>query len=135
MISKSPSGALSPYYYKGGYFHGIHYGSYFHDSDALFAMMEKEEIFILSSPQRRRILIDLYETNLSDAVIERLEKHITSLSPNIVKLGITTDRKSLRLLQKSIWKGIPLKNGQVYFSTDMEETKTWLVSDSNETLQ
>ena len=35
MSGKSPSGALSPYYYKGGYFHGIHYGSYFDDHNVL----------------------------------------------------------------------------------------------------
>ncbi len=39
MMTKSPSGALSPYYYKGGYFHGIHYGSYFDDAKALFDMI------------------------------------------------------------------------------------------------
>lgn len=38
MMTKSPSGALSPYYYKGGYFHGIHYGSYFDDSQALYSI-------------------------------------------------------------------------------------------------
>lgn len=43
MITRSPSGALSPYYYKGGYFHGIHYGSYFDNSDALLSIMNKEE--------------------------------------------------------------------------------------------
>jgi len=31
MMTKSPNGALSPCYYKGGYLHGIHYGSYFND--------------------------------------------------------------------------------------------------------
>ena len=34
MISKSLSGALSPYYYKGVFFHGIHCGSYFDDINA-----------------------------------------------------------------------------------------------------
>lgn len=63
MIGKSPSGALSPYYYKGGYFHGIHYGSYFDDMDALRDMMSQEESFIMDSPEKRRIMIDIYETN------------------------------------------------------------------------
>ncbi len=31
MLSRSPSGSLSPYYYKGVYLHGMHYGSYFED--------------------------------------------------------------------------------------------------------
>ena len=54
MLKKSPSGALSPYYYKGGYFHGIHYGSYFDDDKALFDIMDKEERFILKSSGQQR---------------------------------------------------------------------------------
>jgi hypothetical protein len=65
MITRSPSGALSPYYYKGGYFHGIHYGSYFDDMDAFLLMMADEEQFILRSPEKRRLMIDLYETNIT----------------------------------------------------------------------
>ena len=72
MMTKSPSGALSPYYYKGGYFHGIHYGSYFDNSEALFAMMKEEENFILKSPSQRRIMIDLYETNITKEVLEKI---------------------------------------------------------------
>ncbi len=51
MLKKSPSGALSPYYYKGGYFHGIHYGSYFDNMDALLNMMRQEEAFILNKTE------------------------------------------------------------------------------------
>ena len=82
MMTKSPSGALSPYYYKGGYFHGIHYGSYFDDSQALFSMMEKEEQFILESPNRRRIMLDLYETKITNEVLQQLLKHIKHLQQN-----------------------------------------------------
>ena len=94
MITKSPSGALSPYYYKGGYFHGIHYGSYFDDSDALLSMMKKEEEFILKSPEKRRILIDLYETTLTKTLTEKITEHINHLRPNIVKLAITATPKN-----------------------------------------
>lgn len=76
MLKKSPSGALSPYYYKGGYFHGIHYGSYFDDMDSLRDMMHKEESFIMSSPEKRRIMIDLYETNLTKEMIWEFAQHI-----------------------------------------------------------
>lgn len=76
MINKSPSGALSPYYYKGGYFHGIHYGSYFDNVDALLSVMEKEEVYILKSPERHRILIDLYETYLSNFIVDKFVEHI-----------------------------------------------------------
>ncbi len=129
MISMSPSGALSPYYYKGGYFHGIHYGSYFEDTKALLDMMEKEEEFILRFPQRRRILIDLYETRLNREVLERLLRQITALNDRIVKLAIATDRRSLRKIQKALKKEPVIEYGRCYLTTDMEDGKTWLVSD------
>lgn len=131
MLSKSPSGALSPYYYKGGYFHGIHYGSYFDDIDALFTIMKKEEQFILSSPQMRRILIDLYETNLSKPTLQKMIQHIEQISPRIIKLAITSDKKSLSGIQKVMKRAKILGSGQLYLCTDMEEGKTWLVSDGN----
>lgn len=129
MITKSPSGALSPYYYKGGYFHGIHYGSYFNNEGALLSMMGEEEVFILKSPERRRILIDLYETKLSNSLIEKIVEHISKIEPRIVKLAISSDKKSLHKLQKALNKKGILGVGRLYFCTDMEEAKTWLVSD------
>lgn len=130
MLKKSPSGALSPYYYKGGYFHGIHYGSCFSNSEALFDMMSKEEEFILKSPECRKILIDLYETNLTPVVMERLLIHMENILPRINRLAIATDKRSLKAIKKAISKKKGLINLCVYFSTDMEEGKTWLVSDS-----
>jgi len=130
MLRKSPSGALSPYYYKGGYFHGIHYGSYFDDSDALFEMMNKEEEFILKSPERRRVLIDIYETFLTPEVIERFLIHIERIKTRIAKLAIATDRKSLKALKRAISRKKELSGLYCYFTTDMEEGKTWLVSES-----
>lgn len=130
MLAKSPSGALSPYYYKGGYFHGIHYGSYFNDMESLFTMMKKEEAFILKSPQSRRILIDFYETNLSKTMLDNVVEHIKQLSPKIIKLAISGDKKCLKNLRKTLEKSKIMKSGQLYFCEDMEEGKTWLVSDS-----
>ena len=132
MITKSPSGGLSIYYYKGGYFHGIHYGSYFNDSKSLFDMIDKEESFILNSPENRRILIDFYETNLTKDVLDRIINHLQQLSQKIIKLAISSDQKSLRHLAKAIKKSGVLKPGYYYLCTDMEEGKTWLVSDKNE---
>ena len=132
MLTKSPSGALSPYYYKGGYFHGIHYGSYFNDMDALFTIIEKEEQFILNSPQMRRILIDLYETNLSKLALQKMIQHIEQISPRIIKLAITCDKKSLTGIHRAMKKAKILIPGQLYLCTDMEEAKTWLVSDSSQ---
>lgn len=131
MSGKSPSGALSPYYYKGGYFHGIHYGSYFDDAESLYKMIEKEEHFILESPERRRIMIDLYETSLTPEVLEAVIRHIGRLSPRIVKLSIAADRKNLRVLRCAMKKAGVLDDGRYYLCTDMEEGKTWLVSDQS----
>lgn len=130
MITKSPSGALSPYYYKGGYFHGIHYGSYFRDKDALFDMIGQEEAYILKSPEQRRILMDFYETELDAEVIQRIISHISALSPRIYKLAIATDKKSLKTIRHALKKSKVLSYGKYYLSTDMEDGKTWLVDDS-----
>lgn len=130
MLKKSPSGALSPYYYKGGYFHGIHYGSYFNDMDSLRDMMSKEESFILNSPERRRILIDLYETYLTKPMILEFAQHIKRMSSRIVKLAIAGERKYLIPVYRALIKENALNVGQIYICADMEEGKTWLVSDS-----
>ncbi len=114
---------------KGGYFHGIHYGSYFEDSQALLSMIKDEEHFILNSPQKRRVLIDLYETRLTKELTLQIVEHIERMKHKIVKLAITTDKRSLHKLQKAFRKKTILGDGQLYFCTDMEEAKTWLVCD------
>ncbi len=131
MIRKSPSGALSPYYYKGGYFHGIHYGSYFDDSAALFDMISKEQDYILKSPEQRRILMDFYETELTDEVLNKIAEHIKYIYPKIIKLAIATDKTGLKKIRKAIIKANAIEIGRCYFSTEMEDGKTWLVSEEN----
>ena len=129
-MNMSPSGALSPYYYKGGYFHGIHYGSFFDDMDAFAAMMTAEETYIMNSPERRRIMIDLYETKMTSKALAEFVAHIDRLSPRIVKLAISANSATLRAVRKALYAGCSLGKGQLYFTPDMEEGKTWLVSDS-----
>ena len=129
MITKGPSGALSPYYYKGGYFHGIHYGSYFDDMDALASIMAAEEEFILHSPERRKIMIDLYETHLTQDMLSKFTTHIERLRSRITKIGFSCETKLLKNLQKALFRDCSIEKGCMYFSTDMEEAKTWLVSD------
>lgn len=129
MLKKSPSGALSPYYYKGGYFHGIHYGSYFNDMESLRDMMSQEELFIMNSPENRRIMIDLYETNLTKSMILEFVRHIERMSSRIVKLAIAGNKKYIKSIYKALLKGNVLKKGQLYVCSDMEEGKTWLVSE------
>jgi len=130
VITKSPSGALSPYYYKGGYFHGIHYGSYFDDMDSLLSMMRAEEDFIFHSPEKRRIAIDLYETDLTPSALKEFVSHIDRINERIIKLAVVSDKRALRAIRKALSNGCSLNKGQLYFTTDMEEGKTWLVSDN-----
>lgn len=131
MIKKSPSGALCPYYYKGGYFHGIHYGSYGDDMDAFLDMVRQEEEFILKSPDTRRIMMDLYETNItthSDA-LDTFVSHIKTIRPKVMKLGISTTKHELSVIKRAIEKAQAIEKGKVFYNTDMETAKTWLVSD------
>jgi len=129
IINKSPSGALSPYYYKGGYFHGIHYGSYFNNMNEFVSIMAAEEEFILRSPEKKRIMIDLYDTNMTPDILVDFAAHIDRLSTKIIKLAISTDKKTLKNIRKILFDKCSLGKGQMYFTPDMEEGKTWLVSD------
>ena len=129
MLRKSPSGALSPYYYKGGYFHGIHYGSYFNDMESLRDMISKEEAFIMNKSERQRIMIDLYETNLSDTMVLEFARHIKRMNSRIVKLAIAGDKKLLKAVYKALLRNDALNRGQICICSDMEEGKTWLVSE------
>lgn len=132
MITKSPSGALSPYYYKGGYFHGIHYGGYLDDMTEFLDMVDKEEAFILKSPEKKRILMDLYETNLTadENALEKFVKHIEHLEDKIIKLGISAEKNVLKKIKKAIEKNSKITKGRIYYCPDMETTKTWIVSDN-----
>lgn len=47
-----------------------------------------EEDFIIKSPEKRRILIDLYETNMTPKVLSDFVAHIERLSSRIIKLAI-----------------------------------------------
>ncbi|MDO5603025.1 MAG: hypothetical protein Q4G07_09680 [Oscillospiraceae bacterium] len=83
---------MSPYYDKGGCFHGIHYGSYFDDANVPLSIMRKEEDFILNSPEKRRVMIDFYETRLSETLVKAFTEHISKISPKIVKLAIASEK-------------------------------------------
>ena len=128
-IKKSPSGALSPYYYKGGYFHGMHFGSYVDDMTALFAMMTKEEEFIMKSPEKRRIMIEFFQTNLTSEMLVSFADFIERLNSRIIKIAVSADKKMLKAIQKALGN-TSLGYGQMYFTPDMEEGKTWLVGES-----
>ena len=130
MLTKSPSGALSPYYYKGGQIHGMHYGSYLDDMEALSKMMLEEERFVMRSPGGRRILIDLYETNLTKAMLSEMVNHIERMSSRIIKLAFAgNDKGVFRKINNLLLKSKSLDRSQLYFCNDMEDGKTWLVGE------
>lgn len=133
MLTKSPSGSLSPYYYRGGELHPLKYGGYHADKAKLFAIMQAEEEYILqSSGQRnRRIWIDLYETRLDGEAVGALVEHICHISGKINKLCVVgcpwlSRRKIQRRLNQS-----PARLGNRFrFFSDPEAAKQWLVKDS-----
>lgn len=131
MIKKSPSGALCPYNYKGGYFHGIHYGSYFDDMDAFLDMVSQEEQFILKSPDTRRILMDLYETNITSHkdALAKFVTHIENIDSKVVKLAFSAEKRDLKIIMKALQTSQKISMGKLFFHPDMETAKTWLVSD------
>lgn len=128
MLTKSPSGALNPYFYKNGYFHGIHYGSYKSDTKALLHMIDLEEEYIKKSPQTRRVLIDIYESDLTDEVVARLVEQIKNVKPKIVKLCFACNRMGLFKIKRAFKAAGLLKTMQIHFVTDQDTGKTWLVS-------
>ena len=130
MLRKSPSGSLCPYYYKGGELQPLHYGSYHDDMDKLSEIIDAEEKFILaaSSPDARRVWIDLYETNLTESMIIKLSQHIVNISPKVSKMALVG-------CTKKVFKHIVdyLKNAdcpfarQIKLFDDPEVSKDWLV--------
>ena len=97
--------------------------------DAFASMMAAEETYIMKSPERRRVMIDLYETKMTFSALTEFVAHIERLSPRIVKLAISASSATLRTVRKALYAGCSLGKGQLYFTPDMEEGKTWLVSD------
>ncbi len=75
-------------------------------------------------------MIDLYETHFTADVLADFVRHIERLRDKIIKLGISAEKPKLRAVRKALAQSGALGRGQIYFSTDMEETKTWLVTSS-----
>ena len=130
LLLKSPGGSAYPYYYKGGTFLGLHYGSFFKDEEALLARIRAEEQFIKDSVRQSLLWIDFYQTRLTDKFliefstsILRLEKHIIKMA--IVGCSFRDKRRIIKLEKKFGWK-FPMP---VRFFGDPELAKTWLVSD------
>ena len=130
MLKYGPTGALNEYQYKGGFFHGIHYGGYHNDIKALFKLIDEEEAYILKSIQKRRIMMDLYETDLTPEVLDYLMKHLANMSDRIYKLAFAAEPQSLRKLNRALKKNGSIASGIYFLNPDQETGKTWLVSDN-----
>ncbi len=129
MISRtSPSGALFPYYYKGGEIYGIHSGSFHSDSQGLIALFKAEEEFLIKENRRLRFWVDFYEDDLSEGVLTEFVGFISHLRPLLVKLAIVgcswRNRRRLQQAQKKSGVTFPFP---VKFFEDHEDAKTWLV--------
>ncbi len=129
MISRtSPSGALFPYYYKGGEIYGIHSGSFHADTQALISLFKAEDAFLIKENRRLRFWVDFYEDDLTDQVLTEFVAFLDHLCPLLVKLAIVgcswRDRRRLQQAQKKrgVTFAFPVK-----FFDDPEDAKTWLV--------
>lgn len=134
LVTYSPSGANCPYYFKGGILRPLKYGSFFDDMDALKDMIMKEEDFILhrQPSDKRSILLDLYETNITELMVKELVDHIIRISFKIWKLAIVgCNRKVKKLILKELKIAKSPLYSQILFHTDMETAKDWLVSEES----
>ena len=128
MLKYGPTGALSEYAYKGGAFHGVHYGDFHDDSQALFELMNKEEEFLLKSHDKRRILMDFYHMDLTPEVLAYLMTHLEHIASRIHRIAFATDEKSLRKLDRALKKASILPEGCYMLHPDQDTDKTWLVA-------
>lgn len=129
--TKSPGGSLFPYYYKGGEFHCLKYGSFYSDDQALFSLMKAEEEFIISRNRRLNVWVDFYETRLTHSVLNKFVENINHLQSHTKKLAIVGfsfgDKWRMRQLMK---KAVCSFSFPVKYFSDLEEAKTWLVGEA-----
>ncbi len=83
----------------------------------------------MRSPAKRRIMIDLYETNLTSDILSEFAEHISRMCDRISKLSIAGNPKTIKSVRKVLVRYKILSLGQMYFCEDMEDGKTWLVSE------
>lgn len=127
---KSPGGSIYPYYFKGGYLFGLHYGSFHADEAGLLARMKAEEQFMDRPNRLFPLWVDFYETKLTDAILLELLESTIRLRKHIIKLGIvgcsTWDRWRLQRLARRPGLAFPVP---VRFFDDPEVAKSWLVGE------
>ena len=125
---KSPGGSLFPYYYKDGEIHCLKYGNKYKDYVKLYELMELEEEFIKQTNQKLRIWIDLYKTNITEELLEKLVNNLLNINDNIKKLSFVglSRINQWRLKRKLLKTNIEFP---ISFYSDPEEAKTWLINE------
>jgi hypothetical protein len=125
---KSPGGSLFPYYYKGGEIHCLKYGSKYKKYDELFELMRLEEEFIFKANKKLKIWIDLYETSITEIVLQELVNNLNNLNGYVKKISFVGLSSTSKWKLKRKIKNLKLEYPVSYFS-DPEEAKTWLISE------
>jgi hypothetical protein len=130
-MPRSPSGAIFPYYYKGGELSGMHLESYASDEDGVIAMLKAEEEFFLKQNRKMSLWINFYGTNLTERVLGEFVEFILHINHRVSKLGIVgCSFRSKWKLKRLIEKSPQLSTRPIKFFADPEEAKTWLVNES-----
>ncbi|RAW16891.1 hypothetical protein DC345_07250 [Paenibacillus taichungensis] len=125
---KSPGGSIFPYYYKGGEIHCLKYGSKYRKYDELFELMRMEEEFIFKANKKLKIWIDLYETSITEMVLQELVNNLNNLNGYVKKISFVGLSSTSKWKLKRKIKNLKLEYPVSYFS-DPEEAKTWLISE------
>jgi hypothetical protein len=130
QIETSPGGSLFPYYYKDGELFCLHFGSYFNNEEGVIAIMKAEEDFINTKHRPMGIWIDLYETKLSDRVIQQLVELLMHIASQITKLGFVGCSPIARWkINRQIRKNSRLFSLPIKYFSDPEVAKIWLVNE------
>lgn len=131
MPNTSPSGSQCPYYYKGGELHPLKYGSFFSNMEALSKIIDLEEKYILKSAGNRRIWIDLYDSYLTDEIVEKFVNHILAIHSKIHKLALVGCSKTItRKINGSVKKTDSDLFNEIRYFNDPEDAKNWLISEN-----
>ncbi|MNC81230.1 hypothetical protein D3C75_1342910 [compost metagenome] len=64
-------------------------------------------------------------------MLSEFAEHISRMRERIFKLAVAGDKKTVKSVRKVLVKHHALDLYQMYFCADMEEGKTWLISDGN----
>ena len=73
-------------------------------------------------------MIEFFQTNLTPEMLVNFSGFIERLNSRIIKVAVSAEKKTLKAIQKAL-SNTSLGYGQMYFTPDMEDGKTWLVSE------